>query len=130
MAGQYHAEVPALSRTRRRTGGLAQQFVEIGDGAAQAVVQRHFGFPTKFLLGEADVGATLHRVIHGQRPVDDFGCELTQADNAVSQFAHRDFVRVADVDRSGDIRAGTHQPDQAVDQVIDVAKARVCPPSP
>ena len=36
-------------------------------------------------------------------------------DYAFRKFAHRDFVRIADVDRTGDVGAGRHQADEAFD---------------
>ena len=45
-----------------------------------------------------------------------------QTDHAFRQFAHRDFVRIADIDRTGDVGAGCHQADEAFDQVVHVAE--------
>ncbi len=48
--------------------------------------------------------------------------EPVRRDHPFRQFADRDFMRIADIDRAGDVRAGGHQADEALDQVVDVAE--------
>ena len=45
-----------------------------------------------------------------------------QSDHPIGQFAHRNFVRIAHIDRAGDAVAGRHQADEPIDQVVDVAE--------
>ncbi len=44
------------------------------------------------------------------------------AEHPLGQLAYRYFVRIAEIDRSGDIVGGRHQAHEALDQIVDIAK--------
>ena len=46
------------------------------------------------------------------------------------EVAHGELARIADIDGPGEGVIGCHQADQRLDQVVDIAEAAVCMPSP
>jgi hypothetical protein len=106
---------------------LTEQFLEVGDGLSQTIFEGDLGFPAEELLDTGDVRASLHGIILRQWPSNDFGLGAGQPDGGLGQFAHGNFVWIADVERSCDALVGVHQADETIDQVIDVAECSGLP---
>ena len=68
-----------------------------------------------------DVGLPDLGIVLGQGPVDQLALRSGESDDRLRDVLDRHLVRVADVDRLVDV--GFHQPDDAVDQIADVAEA-------
>ena len=66
-------------------------------------------------VGPADLGSSV-----GQRLVDDLRARAGHSMTACGELEQRELVRVADVDRL--VNAGLGEPDDPVDQVVDVAE--------
>jgi len=54
--------------------------------------------------------------------VDDGGARVRELDDRLREDPDRVFLRIAEVDGTGDIVAGIHQRDQAPHQVVDIAE--------
>jgi hypothetical protein len=111
-----------------RIAGLAG---EIADGAPQAFLQPDPRPPSQQVLRAADVRATLHRVVLGQRAMQEPGRAAGLALHRLGQFGDGIFLGFAEIHRPGDAAFRPHQADHALHQVIDVAeKDLVWRPSP
>ena len=45
-----------------------------------------------------------------------------QIDNGFCKFCYRELVRIADIDEADDLVLALHEPDEPVDQVVDIAE--------
>lgn len=58
----------------------------------------------------------------------DSGLGVREQENPQGQMKHRHLVRVAEIDRPGEVARAVHQGDQAVDHVVDETEAAgLCP---
>src|SRR5579862_2862669 len=101
---------------------FAQQPVEVFYGPGQPLVERHGGLPAENLPGLRDVGAALQRVVDRQRLVDQLRLGADVPDHPLGQLAHRDLDGVAEIDRAGHLVWRRHHPDEALDEVVDIAE--------
>ena len=115
--------------TRRRGLLLVvqQHAIEVGDRAGQTFVEFHVRFPAQRVARECDIRTTLQRIILRQRAVHDARPRSGQLDDPVSQFLDGELVRIAQIDRAGEVVAGRHQTHEAIDQVIDIAEGARLP---
>ena len=63
-----------------------------------------------------------YRVILRQRKILDARAGPGLLDDQVREIGDREFTRIAQVDRTGDLRLGTHHLQQALNEVVDVAE--------
>src|SRR5580698_261362 len=89
--------LPGWGLPRRGLSGVGQHLPEVSRCMAEAGIEINGRRPTEDVGRHRDVGATLQRIILWQRTMDDPGAGSDQADDAVGQFAHRYFMRVADI---------------------------------
>src|SRR5438874_8035940 len=95
---------------------------KIIDSEAEALIEQHLGFPIEQLFRLADVRLALLGIVRRKRMFDDLRLGTGQGDHLLGQLTNSEFVGVADVNRTRDLRARAHQPDHAFDQIVDVAE--------
>src|SRR5712691_283963 len=99
-----------------------------GIRAGQTFAELDLRAPTEDALGEPDVGTAAHRIIDGQRLVDDGRFGAGDLQDELGELADRELVGVADVHRPVPVRLQERQ--QPADLVVDVAeRARLAPVS-
>jgi len=116
---------------RRVLGGLLEasevERREVLGSLDDALLERNLGFPAQVLARLGDIGLALLGVIAGQRHVDDLGRRLGGLDCQLGELLDGELARVAHVDGADGLGL-VHQPDEAVDEVVDVAEgARLLP---
>ena len=79
------------------------------------------GFPAEQVLRARDIRPALPRVILGQRPMNDRDCEPVRSRTALgsSRMANSSGLPMF---RAGDVGGRIHQPDEPIDQIVDVAE--------
>ena len=80
-----------------------EHLLEIGHRPGQAGIELDRWLPTEDILRHCDVRAPLERIVFRQWAMDDARGRTGHADHPFRQFAHGDFVRIADIDRTGDV---------------------------
>ncbi len=104
---------------------VGQKFSKVFDGSAQTGFDVDFWCPAQGLR-PGYVRATPNRIILRKGTPYDGRVRAGEANDALSQFQHGDFVGVAQVD--GADFARTHQGEKSVDQIAHEAKrARLAP---
>src|SRR5204863_276730 len=89
---------------------------------AKAVLDWHPRLPIEHRLGLRNVGAALDRVVDRQGPVRDLGARAGQFDDQPGELGDRRLDRVAEVHRPGLIVRRVHHPQEAFDQIVDIAE--------
>ncbi|CAI8691167.1 hypothetical protein EMIT0111MI5_110083 [Burkholderia sp. IT-111MI5] len=95
---------------------------KIVDGPPEPRFEPDRRLPVEVGACEADIGATLCRIILRQRTEYEPRRRARQAQNDLRKFADRDLVRIAEIDRAGEVRGRGHHPDQTVDHIVDIAE--------
>ena len=125
------SETPASSRSEvRRADGRALEPRQSGTASnsrKKSMVGTRpsrsgtFGSQPEQLARPGDVGASLRRVVDGERRRHDLGGRAGHLDDDLGQLADRELARVADVHRI--VLVGVEQGEDARHGVVDVAEA-------
>src|SRR5580765_8167118 len=94
---------------------------EVFDGRTQPLLEIRPRFPAEQLAREPDVGLTDLRVVDRQRTVHDATVPTHQSQDRLRELEDRHLARVAEV--HGAAVAGPEEPDDALDEIRDVAEA-------
>ena len=101
---------------------ILQQILEISDGLYEALPQRDLRCLFEQIMSFGNIWATLARIILRARSAYDARAGSGELDCQGSQFENGKFFRIADIDRSSHVIGAIHQANEAVDQIIDIAK--------
>src|SRR6516162_1631118 len=99
-----------------------QQPLEICSRFRQPNPQRDRRPPTKQFLRFADFRLALFGVVSGKRAVNNFRSGAGNVDYDLRELTNREFFRVPEVHRPNNPVAGFHEPNQAFDEIVDVAE--------
>lgn len=101
---------------------LPQEFVEILNGLGETCAQLRFGFPTQLLPRKRNVGLALAGIILRERLVHQLRLRAGQLEHLLGEFLDRKLVWIAEINWTGEFGARVHHPQEAVDEIIDVAE--------
>ena len=92
------------------------------DGPAQTGFQRDCRLPTQLLAHLPEVGRSLRRVVHRQRPMDHHRTAASQGDHLGGKPIHGERLRTAHVERANEIVSERHHAHETVDEITYVAE--------
>src|SRR5262249_16804091 len=101
---------------------IGQELFEISNCANQAVSKLRSRSPRKYFLSLRYIWPPLTRIIRWAGFMDNARACAGELHDQRCKLLDREFFRIADIDRSGDIFRRGHQAHEAIDQVIDVAE--------
>src|SRR5205807_3975197 len=87
----------------------------------QAVLEAGRWIPAELRFGKADVRTAAHRVVRPRRLKRDSRRAVCKLYSKFRELEYRELVRIAEVDRSDEVRL-VHHPDQRFDDIVDVGK--------
>ena len=103
-----------------RPGPCTRLIPEPGEGAFEAVAEPDGRFPAELASGDGEVRAPHLGVVDRTRGGDDVDVAAGDVPDRLGQLADRHLLVVTDVDGVG--VAGDQQPEDALDEVVDVAQ--------
>src|SRR4051794_3518703 len=85
------------------------QLTEISYRPAESLIEVGVRLPLELRARECNVRASLARVVLRQWRATDFTGGPGHLDDLFSEFADREFLRIAEIDRAGEIVRALHQ---------------------
>src|SRR5262245_40203535 len=107
---------------RNGRDAVREKLVEIRDGLLETRHELDARLPAELLAGKRDVRPTLLGIVRRQRLVEDLRARAGQLDGQSSEFRDRELVWIAEIDRPDELFRRSHETEEAVDEVVDVAE--------
>jgi hypothetical protein len=104
-----------------RMMSLADRLAEVGNGGIQTLIQGDAGLPAQFTARQINHRLALKRIISRKRSPNQVQIRINFVPDQLGQLTNRKFARITDIDRTRVLTI--HQPDNAINKVIDIAKA-------
>lgn len=117
-----------LSSTRLRAPLTRVKSAEVIRCTSKAVVEMGGWSPVQRASRAGDIRLTMVRIVDRQRSEHNGRGRAREFNDAPRDLEHGQFVRIAEIDRTGHVLGRAHQANEGVDHVVDVAKeARLRP---
>ncbi|CUX63599.1 hypothetical protein AGR5A_Lc90192 [Agrobacterium genomosp. 5 str. CFBP 6626] len=99
-----------------------EERIEIDDGSFKSHFERYTGLPPELLLGPRNIGAALLRIVDRCRQMDNARAGIRHADDDIGELPHRNFTRIAEIDRPDAVLRLGRKSQETVNEIVDIAE--------